>query len=129
MKICTENGFQFYNIHIKIEWANTKKRIINLCCIIFFYDCKVELLVAFCMSSKRSLASLPTTPRYVVWSTHQKEGMPPRETWKSLRGGSMQTSQSSTRPSERFCTWVRAIPSTNRGWAGNGLRADLRRRT
>jgi len=46
-----------------------------------------------------------------------------------LRGGPMQTSASSTRPSTESCTWVRAIPSTNKGWAENGLRAALRRRT
>ncbi|PKU31522.1 rna-directed dna polymerase from mobile element jockey-like [Limosa lapponica baueri] len=33
------------------------------------------------------------------------------------------------RPSARSCTWVTAIPSTNTGWAENGLRAALRRRT
>ena len=27
------------------------------------------------------------------------------------------------------CTWVGAIPSTNTGWAENGLRAALQRRT
>ena len=26
------------------------------------------------------------------------------------------------------CTWVRAMQSTNTGWAVNGLKADLRRR-
>jgi len=32
-------------------------------------------------------------------------------------------------PSARSCTLVRAIPRTNRGWAENGLRSALRRRT
>jgi len=31
--------------------------------------------------------------------------------------------------SSRSCPWVRAIPSTDTGWAENGLRAALRRRT
>jgi len=51
------------------------------------------------------------------------------ETWTGLRGGLVQTSSSSTQASARCCTWVRAIPSTNIGWAENGLRAALRRRT
>lgn len=33
------------------------------------------------------------------------------------------------RSSVRFCTWVRATPSTRTGWAENGLRAALRRKT
>ena len=41
----------------------------------------------------------------------------------------MWTSWSSTRPSARFRTWVRLIPSTNTGCAESGLRAALRRRT
>jgi len=37
-----------------------------------------------------------------------------------LRGGPMPTSWSSTRPSARSCTWVRAISSTDTGWVENG---------
>ena len=40
----------------------------------------------------------------------------------------MSTSGSSTPPSEKSCTWAGAIPSTDTGWAGNDLRAALRRR-
>jgi len=40
----------------------------------------------------------------------------------------MPTSWSSTRPSARSCTCVKAIASTNRGWAQNGLRVAPRRR-
>lgn len=29
----------------------------------------------------------------------------------------------------KFCTWVKAIPGTNTGWAKNGLRTVLKRRT
>jgi len=61
--------------------------------------------------------------------THWREGVPSRGTWTGWRGGPVRTSSSSTRQSARPCTWVRAIPSTNTGWAENGLRAALRRRT
>ena len=47
--------------------------------------------------------------------TRQREGMPSRGTWAGWRGGPMPTSCSSTRPSTRSCTWVRAIPSTDKG--------------
>jgi len=57
------------------------------------------------------------------------EGITSRGTWTGLRGGPAQTSWSSTRPSARSRTWVRAIPSTNTGWGENGLRAAQRRRT
>ena len=46
-----------------------------------------------------------------------------------LRGGSLWTLWSSTRPSAKPCTWVGAIQSTNTGWEKNGLRAVLPRRT
>ena len=69
------------------------------------------------------LASLLMTPSCVVRSAHCREGMPSGGTLTGLRGGAMQTSWSSTRPSARSCTWVRAIPSINIGWAA------LRRRT
>ena len=55
----------------------------------------------------------------------------PRGTLAGLRGGPLQTSWSSTRPSAGTCTWVRAIIKhkyrLGREW--NGLRAALRRRT
>ena len=76
-----------------------------------------------------SSASSPATPGCVVRSACWKEGIPSRGTWTDLRGVPVQTSWSSRRPSARFCTWVRAIPSTNRGWMENGLRAALPRRT
>ena len=41
----------------------------------------------------------------------------------------MKISLNSTRPSSRSCIGVRAIPSTNKGWVENGLRAALWRRT
>ena len=43
-------------------------------------------------------------------------------------GWAVQNSRSSTRLNMKSCTWVEAIPSANRGWAGNELRAALRRR-
>ena len=69
------------------------------------------------------------TPSCVVQSTHWREGMPSSGTLTGWRGGPVRTSWSSTMPSARFCSWVVAIPSTNTGWAENGLRAVLRRRT
>jgi len=47
---------------------------------------------------------------------------------KTWTGGPMPISFTS-RPSARYCTWVRAIPSTDTWWLENGLRAALRRRT
>ena len=41
----------------------------------------------------------------------------------------MRTPWSSTRPSARSYTQVMAFPTTNTGWAENGLRTALRRRT
>ena len=57
--------------------------------------------------TERTLSKLPTTPSQVVRSTHWREGMPSRGTWIGLRGGTMQTSRSSTRASVRSCKWVR----------------------
>jgi len=68
-------------------------------------------------------------PSCVVWSTRWREGMPSIGTLTGTTGGPVQTSGSSTRPSARSCTWVRTISSTNIGWAENGLRAALGRRT
>lgn len=42
---------------------------------------------------------------------------------------SMPTSWISERPSAKSCTWVRATLSKDIGWAVNGLRAALRKRT
>ena len=65
----------------------------------------------------------------VVWSMCWREGMSSRGTMTGLRGGPVQKSWNSTRPSARTHTWVEAIPSTNTGWAKYGLRAALTRRT
>ena len=46
--------------------------------------------------------------------------VPSRGTWTGWRGRPVQTSWSTTRPSESSCTWVGAIPSTNTG----GLELD-----
>ena len=80
-------------------------------------------------SLSASSANLPVTSSCLVWSPCSREGTQSRETLTGLRGGPEQTSWSSTRPSARSCTWVRAIPSTNTGWVGNGLKAALSRRT
>ena len=69
--------------------------------------------------------SLPMVSSCVLWLTHWGGGMPSRGTLGRLRGGPARTSQSSTRPSASYCTWVGTIPSTNTGWAENGLRAAL----
>ena len=50
--------------------------------------------------------------------TLEGRDVPSRGTWTGLRGGSVQTSWGSTRPSARSCTWVGAIPSTNE-WIEN----------
>lgn len=65
-------------------------------------------------------AGLLMAPSYVEQSTHWREGMLSKGTW---RGGSVQASWCS-RPSARSCPWVRAIPSTNTDWVENGLRAE-----
>lgn len=54
--------------------------------------------------------------------------MPSRGRWTGLRGGSMPTSRSSTRPSAQSCTLVRTIPRINTGCVENDFRAALRRR-
>lgn len=61
----------------------------------------------------------------VMWSTCWKWEIQ-RET--GLRGGPMQTSYNSTRPSARSWTWTGAILSTYAGWAKSGSRAALHRR-
>ena len=61
--------------------------------------------------------------------TLEGRDVPSRGTWTGWRGGTVQTSWSSTRPRERSCPWVRAIPSTNIGWVMSRLRSALRRRT
>ena len=66
--------------------------------------------------------SLPPNCNYSV--VIPMGGMPSRGTSRSLRGGPIPL-----RPGARCHTWVRAIPSTNIGWAENKLRAALRRRT
>ena len=60
-------------------------------------------------------------------SWHAREKGCHAEIWTGLRGGPMQTSWSSVRPSARSCTRVGATLSTDTGWAENGLRAALRR--
>lgn len=60
-----------------------------------------------------------------MWSTHWREEIPTRGT--SLRGGTMQTSQSSIRPSARCCTWDFDNPNPKHKVDGE-FRADLRRR-
>ena len=74
-------------------------------------------------------ASLQMTPSWVVQLTRQKDGMPFRWTWTSLRNGSLWTSWGSTRPSARSCTSVGATSAINTGWGMNEVRATLRRRT
>jgi len=59
-------------------------------------------------------------PQQVCWR-HQAvvqltHWMSSRGTWTYLTSGPTENSWSSTRPSPRSCTWVRAIPSTNTGW-------------
>ena len=73
--------------------------------------------------------NLLMTPSSMVWLTYQRKGMPSRGTLTVLRGGPMKISCSSTKPSARSCTWIRAIPNMTTGQAENGLRAVLRRRT
>lgn len=68
------------------------------------------------------------TPSSVVRTTGWREGMPSlqgEETWAGLRGGTGQTSWSSTRPSARSYAWVGAIPKTGAGWAMSGWRTAL----
>ena len=45
-----------------------------------------------------------------VVDTLEGRDVPSRGTWTGWRGGPVQTSSSSTRPSARSCTWVGAIP-------------------
>lgn len=48
-----------------------------------------------------------------------REGMPSRVTLAGFRDGPVQTSK----PSTRFSTWVRAVPSTHTNWVMNRLGA------
>ena len=60
------------------------------------------------------------------WHTGGK-GYHPGGTLTDFQGGPVQSSWSSTRPNAMSHMGVRAIPSRNTSWRGNGLRAALRR--
>ena len=86
-------------------------------------------LSAFQQYHSKVILNLQMTPSWVVWLARLMDTVPSRGTWTSLRSRLVWTSWSSPRPSARSCTWVGAIPSTNRGWVQNGLREAQRRRT
>ena len=91
--------------------------------------CLTSLSATWTMQLSAPSESLPKTPSCVVQSTTLEGRDAIQRDLDRLRGGPVQTWWSSTRPSARSCTWVGAIPSPNRGWIENGLRAALRRRT
>ena len=74
-----------------------------------FWDrrCLTSLSVAWTVGLSAPSASLPMTPSCMVRLTCWKAGMPSRGI--DLRGGPVQTSWSSTRPSARSCTQVGGI--------------------
>ena len=91
--------------------------------------CLTSLSATWTLGLSAPSASLQMTPSRMVQSTHWREGMPSSGTWTGLRGGPIQNSWNSTRPSARSCTWVGAIPNSNTGCVEKGLRVALRRRT
>ena len=91
--------------------------------------CLTSLSAMWIVGLSAPSASLPTTPSCVVRQTHWREAMTSRRTRTGLRGGVHANLTKFKRPSARSCTWVRAIPSTNTGWAASGLITALSRRT
>ena len=69
-----------------------------------------------------------TTPSWVVWLRHWREGKPSRRTWTDWTSGPVWNSWSSTRPSAKSCTCTGVTTSINTGWGMKGLRAALLRR-
>ena len=90
--------------------------------------CLTSLSVTWTVGLSAPSASLLVTTSCVVRSTCWREGTSSRGTLADLRGGPVQTSWSSIRPNRRSCAWTGVIPSTDTGWAEDGLRAALRKR-
>lgn len=73
---------------------------------------------------------LPTKLSSVgVFQHSWREVVPFRGTLTGWRDASVETSWSSTKPTVRSCTWVRAIQSTYTGQMENEMRAPVKRRT
>ena len=75
---------------------------------VWYWDqsCLTSLLATWTVGLSVPSASLLMTPSCVVWLTLWREGMPSRGIRTGLRTGPVQTSWSSTRPSERSCTCI-----------------------
>ena len=85
--------------------------------------------VTLTVASSALSASLLMTPSCVVQSTHQRNGMPFRETWTGSSSGPRKTSWGSTNTSARSCIWIMETPTVSTSWGMKGLSTDLPKET